>query len=119
MIRLHRQPVKVIFSFTIAGYMPRIEIWKSTPSWRTLSPDRQRTIIHRLTLALRTDGQNRLPEEEGPFLIEKKEGALLIWSSDLNPRHITGELDKFFEPLASTAVSGKLNARILASKMVE
>ena len=88
--------MKITFNITAAGNMPRIEIWKSTPSWRTLSPVRQQTIIHRLTLALRTAGQNRLPEEEGPFLIEKKEDALLDWSSETDTLHAAVELDKLW-----------------------
>lgn len=107
------------FRFAAVEIMTRIEIWKSTPSWRTLSPDRQRMIVQNLNVALSPDEQNRRVEEEGPFLVDKKECTLLIWSSELDIRRVAAPLDKYFEPIASTAVTDKITARTLASKLAE
>lgn len=97
--------------------MPRIEIWKSTPSWRALSLECQRRVVQNLNDALNGVEQTRCVEEEGPFLIEKNESALLIWSAEPDRWREVAQLAKYFEPVASTAVNAKTTARTLASKL--
>jgi hypothetical protein len=102
--------------------MPRIEIWKAKPSWQATPLGDRNLIIHRLAVLVKRDQHKSVEEDGGPYVIQKAEGILLIWTTELNAveaaeQYVSIGLEKYFEPLVHTAVTKKLNAKVLARKL--
>jgi len=102
--------------------MSRIEIWKCKPSWRALPVNKRQTVFHDLATLVKHAFPEHGQENGGPYVIQNTEAAFLIWTTELEEgvtavRYESIRLDKYFEPLAYVAVTNKLDARVLATKL--
>lgn len=66
--------------------------------------------------------EKNIQADGGLYVVQKAEGGLLIWTVEMDEgvaakQYESIRLDKYFEPLAYVAVTRKLNARVLATKL--
>jgi hypothetical protein len=102
--------------------MARIEIWKCKLAWRALSLDERRALLRRLGALVERNRRDDGLGESGPFLVQKGESDLLVWSTEASKAEATAQcarigLDTYFEPLAYATATGTLTARTLARKL--
>ncbi len=102
--------------------MLKIEIWKCRPSWLGLPGNERSVIVKRFASVVQRRLNDQIRPEGGPFLIDKTDAALLIWTWDTSDGELArayGELGitTHFEPLVDVRSSPGLTARALADRL--
>ncbi|HEX7588901.1 MAG TPA: hypothetical protein VF478_11340 [Anaerolineae bacterium] len=102
--------------------MLKIHVWKSKPSWLTRSQQEKQWLINWLTKSVRANLSNGDRAEAGPYLIDQRGSALLIWAvksdsiklpADFEAAALTGD----FEPMTFVSASETLTAKKLAERL--
>ena len=102
--------------------MLKIEIWKCYPAWFDQSSEARNAIIKNFTAAVQRHLDKAVRGDGGPFLIQKQDTCLLIWTVESRNAEIVQAYDDlqittFFEPLVDVSVTPGLTARNLATKL--
>ena len=102
--------------------MAHIQVWRSKPAWRTMTPRERQAIMTNLISQLRAEHPYGTPSEDGPFVVHGKDEELIIWTdradrsvSDWKDRHSL--LADHFEPMMTVSASDKRTAKMLAKKL--
>lgn len=94
-----------------------IEIWKSNVQWFRRTPDERRVLVRMLADTLRKEDSVTPEMNGGPFLIEKVDHHLLIWTSSrgagLQKAYDSIGLPKYFEPITYVTLRPDFSAQDL------
>jgi hypothetical protein len=103
--------------------MLKIEIWKCRPSWLGLPGSERSTIVKRFAAVVQRRLSDPVRLEGGPFLLDKRDTALLIWTWDTTDGELARAYEELgisthFEPLVDVRSSPGLTAKALADRLV-
>ena len=109
-------------TLTRGNRMLKIHVWKSKPTWLTRSPQEKQEFMSWFTKSVKANLGNEERAEAGPYLIEQRGSALLVWTVKAETPKLPADFDaallsEDFEPLTFVSTTDTLTAKRLADRL--